>query len=121
MEQEILQESDHNHEYMPFLGNPVVNQAVVQLLLGDNSDAVNSGRAFSVQSIAGTGALRLGAEYLKQLGCDAVCYSDPTWINHRDIFLRAGFNDVQSYPYWDYSKQEFDFLGLLDFMRTCPR
>ena len=28
-------------------------------------------------------------------------YSDPTWMNHKDIFEKAGFTKVQSYRYWD--------------------
>ena len=121
VEQEILNEKTHNHEYMPFLGNPSINDAVIKLLLGKGCEAVTSGRAFSVQSIAGTGALRLGAEYLKQQGFDFVCYSDPTWINHRDIFLKAGFKDVQPYPYWKYEEQRLDFDSLLDFMNQSLR
>ena len=121
VEQEILQEKSHNHEYMPFLGNQSINDAVIKLLLGKGCEALTSGRAFSVQSIAGTGALRLGAEYLKQQRFDSVCYSDPTWINHRDIFLKAGFKDVQPYPYWKYERQKLDFDGLLDFMKQSPR
>ena len=37
--------------------------------------------------------------FRKHLGCSSARYSDPTWINHRDIFLAAGFTGVQPYPY----------------------
>ena len=120
VERELLTEADHNHEYLPALGNCRTNNSVIKLLLG-SCEAVTSGRAFSVQSIGGTGPLRLGAEFLKQqLGCNSARYSDPTWINHRDIFLKAGFSDVLPYPYWDYQQSKLDFQGLLDCMNTCP-
>ena len=49
-------------------------------------------------------------------------FSDPTWINHRDIFLKAGFTDVQPYTYLDYSSMTFNFHALLECMRRSkPR
>ena len=121
VERELLDEPDHSHEYLPALGSPLANAAAIKLLLGDDCEAVDDGRAFSVQSIGGTGPLRLGAEFLKQqLGCNSARYSDPTWINHRDIFLKSGFTDVLSYPYWDYENKRFDFDGLINCMKSCP-
>ena len=60
-----------------------------------------SGRAFGVQSLSGTGALRNGGDFLtKQLG-KKICYvSDPTWGNHNMIFRDAGFQEVRKYRYW---------------------
>ena len=58
------------------------------------------------QSIGGTGPLRAGAELLRRrLGFTRATYSDPTWINHRDIFEMAGFERVESYKYYDVEKQ----------------
>ena len=123
VEAEMLSEAGHSHEYLPALGRPEVNQAAVSLLLGSEAEAVTSGRAIAVQSIGGTGPLRLGAEFLRQqLGCEAARFSDPTWINHRDIFVKAGFTDVQPYPYLDYSSMTFDFDSLMESMkRSKPR
>ena len=71
-EVEMLGEDEHSHEYLPALGRPEVNEAAVRLLLGSESEAAASGRAIAVQSIGGTGPLRLGAEFLRQqLGCEA--------------------------------------------------
>ena len=123
VEAEMLSEAGHSHEYLPALGRPEVNEAAVSLLLGSEAEAVTSGRAIAVQSIGGTGPLRLGAEFLRQqLGCEAARFSDPTWINHRDIFVKAGFTDVQPYPYLDDSTMTFDFNSLMESMkRSKPR
>merc|ERR1719384_325740 len=59
VEAEMLSEAGHSHEYLPALGRPEVNQAAVSLLLGSEAEAVTSGRAIAVQSIGGTGPLRL--------------------------------------------------------------
>jgi len=51
------------------------------------------------QSVGGTGPLRVAAEVLRnQLGYTRALWSDPTWMNHRDIFLRAGYTHVEPYP-----------------------
>ena len=66
----------------------------------------NHRTASVLQSIGGTGPLRAGAELLRRrLGFTRAVYSDPTWINHRDIFEMAGFDRVEPYTYYDRQKQ----------------
>ena len=120
VELEMMSEPDFNHEYLPALGNGNACKAAVELLLGENCEAINQGRAFAIQSLGGTGPIRVGAEFLQQqLGCDSARFSDPTWINHRDIFIKSGFTDVQAYPYWDYVNKKFHFEALMSCMRQC--
>merc|ERR1711962_293074 len=109
------------HEYLPALGSPEANRAAVELLLGPKNPLVAQGRAFAIQSLGGTGPLREGAEFLQQqLGCRAARYSDPTWINHRDIFIKSGFTDVCPYPYWNTTMKSLDFDGILASMEKAP-
>jgi len=109
------------HEYLPALGSPEANRAAVELLLGSANPLVTQGRAFAIQSMGGTGPLRVGAEFLQQqLGCRSARYSDPTWINHRDIFTKSGFTDVTPYPYWNSAMKSLDFDGLLACMEKAP-
>lgn len=69
-----------NHEYLPVTGIESFTKASVTLLLGEDSPAIKENRAHGVQSLSGTGALRLGAEFLSnKLGRKVVYYSDPTW------------------------------------------
>lgn len=69
-----------NHEYLPVTGIESFTKASVTLLLGEDSPAIKENRAHGVQSLSGTGALRLGAEFLSnKLGRKIVYYSDPTW------------------------------------------
>jgi aromatic-amino-acid transaminase len=45
-----------------------------------------------VQAIGGTGALKIGADFLKRFAPDSQVYiSDPSWENHRALFESAGF------------------------------
>ena len=123
VERELLTDPGHNHEYLPALGHPPACEAAIRLLLGEESQEVAAGRAFAVQSLGGTGPIRVGAEFLRdQLGCGAVRFSQPTWTNHRDIFIRAGYTDVAPYPYWDSNTKTIDFPALLACLESSqPR
>lgn len=80
----VAESSSIDHEYLPVCGTDSFTSASVSLLLGDDSSAVKENRAFGVQSLSGTGALRLGAEFLsRKLNRNVVYYSDPTWGKRR--------------------------------------
>lgn len=75
-----LAEGTLNHEYLPVLGWENFTKASTEFLLGENSPALKEKRALGVQSLSGTGALRLGGEFLaRKLKRSVVYYSDPTW------------------------------------------
>ncbi len=99
--------------YQPIDGIAAYNKAVQGLVFGENSEAVTGGRIATVQSIGGTGALKIGADFLKTLYPNAtVLVSDPTWDNHRSLFQNAGFT-VSTYPYYDEARRAFNFEGML--------
>ena len=117
---EIVNDPENTHEYLPALGSNEANRAAVELLLGD-CETTRQGRAFAVQSLGGTGPIRVGAEFLQQqIGCRKAFYSDPTWINHRDIFIKAGFTDVSEYPYWNSAAMSPDFPALFKCLESAP-
>lgn len=69
-----------NHEYLPVLGLDAFSEAATKMLLGANSSVIAQGRAFGVQSLSGTGALRVAAEFLSRiLHYDTFYYSKPSW------------------------------------------
>jgi aromatic-amino-acid transaminase len=107
--------------YLPIEGIAGYNKAAQELVLGKNSPLIASGRAITMQALGGTGALKIGADLLKQLVPDAkVAISNPSWENHRALFERAGF-DVVNYPYYDAASHGLDLKGMLDFLRALPR
>ena len=110
-----------NHEYLPVLGSETFAAASTAMLLGEDSPALKEGRAFGAQALSGTGALRNGAEFLKrQMGCDTVLMSDPTWGNHGLIFKNAGFTDARKYRYWDGETRALNFEGMLEDIGAAP-
>ncbi|AYB61142.1 amino acid aminotransferase [Ralstonia solanacearum] len=85
--------------YLPIEGIAAYDQAVQKLLFGADSPLLAEGRVVTAQALGGTGALKIGADFLKRLYPDAkVAIYDPIWENHRALFEAAGFT-VVNYPY----------------------
>ncbi|MDO5677518.1 MAG: amino acid aminotransferase [Propionibacteriaceae bacterium] len=105
--------------YLPIDGMPAYRDAVRQLIFGADSPALQENRVVTVESIGGTGALKVGADLLQQMNPDAtVLLSDPSWENHRALFARAGFR-VETYRYYDPSAKGIDFDGMLADLRSA--
>ena len=99
--------------YQPIEGSPAYNQAVQNLLLGKDSALIANGQVITAQALGGTGALKIGADYLKRLSPNAKVYiSDPSWENHRALFESAGFV-VENYPYYDAATRGVNFTGMM--------
>lgn len=106
--------------YLPIEGIGAYNSGAQRLLLGESSPLLDSGRVLTAQALGGTGALKIGADFLKWLKPNAkVVISDPSWENHRALFERAGF-PVETYPYYDASTHGFNFQGMLDALNALP-
>ncbi|MCQ9616587.1 aspartate/tyrosine/aromatic aminotransferase [Paenalcaligenes niemegkensis] len=106
--------------YLPIEGIDNYNKGAQRLLLGADSPVIAEGRAVTVQALGGTGALKIGADFLKQLLPDSkVVISDPSWENHRALFERAGFA-VDSYAYYDPATHSLNFDGMLASLRALP-
>lgn len=110
-----------NKEYLPVLGLDAFSSLSTGMLLGADSPALAEKRAFGVQALSGTGALRIGAEFLaKKLGKTIFYFSIPTWENHRLVFLNAGFQEARQYRYWHEGKRGLDIDGLLEDLNNAP-
>jgi len=100
--------------YLPIDGLQAYDQAVKHLVFGESSPVVKEGRVVTVQTLGGTGGLKVGADFLRRLSPQAeVWISDPSWENHRALFENAGFK-VNSYPYYDAATHGVNFKAMLD-------
>lgn len=110
-----------NKEYLPVLGYEPLAASATRMLLGPDSPSLKEGRATGVQCLSGTGALRVGAEFLARIAKHKVVYSsNPTWGNHSLVFLNAGFESYRSYRYWDEAKKGLDFDGMIEDLKNAP-
>jgi aromatic-amino-acid transaminase len=106
--------------YLPIDGLVAYDKAVQDLVFGADSAVVKDKRAVTAQAIGGTGALKLGADFLKRFAPNAqVWISDPSWENHRALFESAGFV-VNNYPYYDDASHGVNFAGMLDTLKSVP-
>ena len=105
--------------YLPIDGIAAYDKAVQGLVFGAEHPAVSGGRIATVQSLGGTGGLKVGADFLKKLQPHAkVLISDPSWENHRALFSQAGFA-VESYPYYDPSSRGIRFDAMLGALQAA--
>lgn len=106
--------------YQPIEGPAAYNQAVQTLLFGKDSPLLAEGRVITAEALGGTGALKIGADYLKRLFPNATVYiSDPSWENHRALFESAGF-PVDVYPYYDAATRGVNFEAMKARLNTLP-
>src|SRR6185436_8009073 len=94
--------------------------AVRRLVFGADHKAVAENRVVTVQTLGGTGGLKVGADFLRRIAPSAAIWiSDPSWENHRALFENAGFT-VDCYPYYDASLRWLDFAAMLRGLETVP-
>ncbi|XP_017777730.1 PREDICTED: aspartate aminotransferase, cytoplasmic [Nicrophorus vespilloides] len=120
-EKNLAADDTINKEYFPILGLENFSFNATKLLLGAQNDAFIEQRAFGVQSLSGTGALRIGAEFLHRvLGYNVYYYSNPSWENHKLIFNNSGFTESREYRYWCPESRGLNMEGLLEDLRGAP-
>ena len=91
-----------------------------ELVFGADSPIIQDKRAVTVQAIGGTGALKIGADFLQRFAPGAQVYiSDPSWENHRALFEYAGYR-VNTYPYYDAATHGVRFEAMLETLEGIP-
>jgi len=106
--------------YLPIDGLQAYDQAVQALVFGADAPLLKEKRVLAVQALGGTGGLKIGADFLKQLSPDAqVWISEPSWENHRALFEAAGFK-VQAYPYYDPATRGLKFEAMCKTLESLP-
>ena len=102
-------------------GSAAYRTACQNLLFGANSKVLAEKRVATVQTVGASGALRVGADFLKRYFPNSEMYvSDPTWDNHRAIFEAAGFT-VKTYPYYDAVTGGVKFDEMLAALKAMPK
>ena len=106
--------------YLPMEGLPPYRSAIAPLLFGAEHPVLKAGRIATIQTLGGSGALKVGADFLKfYFPNSQVWVSDPTWENHIAIFNGAGFT-VNTYPWYDTATNGVKFDALLEKLSTLP-
>ena len=109
-----------NKEYAGITGVPEFPKAAAKLAYGVDSPVLD--RIAVTQTISGTGALRIGAEFLKRWhnGEKKIRIPTPSWANHKAVFQDAGLK-VEQYRYYNKDTIGLDFEGLIEDLKEAPR
>lgn len=67
----------------------------------------------SIQAVGGTGALRLGFDFLRVAGCKRVLLPTPSWPNHPGLITAAGLAQVDV-TFFDVASQRINIEPLLE-------
>ena len=106
--------------YLPMEGLNSYRHAIAPLLFGADHPVLKQQRVATIQTLGGSGALKVGADFLKRYFPESgVWVSDPTWENHVAIFAGAGF-EVSTYPWYDEATNGVRFNDLLATLKTLP-
>ncbi|RQO76088.1 aromatic amino acid aminotransferase [Aquitalea sp. FJL05] len=106
--------------YLPMEGAANYRSAVQKLLFGAVHPAVQQQRIATIQTIGGSGALKVGADFIKRYFPQSEAWiSNPSWDNHRAIFEGAGIQ-VHDYPYYDAHSGGLLFDEMLATLKQLP-
>ncbi len=112
--EKILLDSENTKSYLPISGLPEYGRFARDLIFGHGHEYVDGGKAVSVHCPGGTGALRIGCDFIHQQNvATTVWISDPTWANHYQIAQSAGLK-FEKYPYYDRVNHSLAFDRMMD-------
>lgn len=119
-EQQVVA-SGLDKEYAGITGVPKFTQAAAVLAYGQTSPAVQEGRIAITQSISGTGALRIGGEFLSRFYPTAkkIYIPTPSWANHNAVLKDSGL-EVVKYRYYNKDTIGLDFDGMMTDLQQAP-
>ena len=107
--------------YVGTVGNADFRQQLVNIILGEDFAANFASRLSSSQTAGGSGALRMGAELVRNAHPDATIWvSTPTWANHTPLIGSTGLK-IENYPYYNRETLGVDFGAMLEHLKTYAK
>lgn len=122
MAEEKIFQKGLNHEYAPISGLGTFTAAAAKLAFGADSPMLQRKSNCTVQSLSGTGALRLGLEFISRFYAKekTVWLSNPTWGNHPQICNMLCLPH-KKYRYFDPATNGFNLQGCLEDISNIPK
>ena len=108
----LLLASQKTKTYVGQQGDVDFLNLVGRLVFGDAARNL-----ISIQAVGGTGALRLGADLLRESGAKRVVLPQPCWPNHPAI-VRAARMEVVDAPFFNVAEQRIDIDALIEVINT---
>ena len=100
-------------------GDPAFVNLALKFAFGDDSVPLLENRIGGVQTLSGTGGLRVFGEMLKKHGHKHIYVPNPTWGNHIPIMQNAGL-EVRKYSYYSVETSDLDFDQMVKDIAAMP-
>jgi len=119
-ERMMLDDPTLNKEYLPQRGDVEYSKLCQKMIFGADSKLIKDGLVATVQTLSGTGALRVGAEFARRYAPGKSIYvSNPTWGTHTSIMEHANL-PCKKYRYWDAENRNLNLAGMLEDIENAP-
>lgn len=117
----IIASANLDKEYLNIAGHPGYRNNVALLAYGADSAPLKADSIAVIQSLSGTGGLRVGGAFLQRFfPTHKVIYlPTPSWGNHPRVFGDSGL-EVRQYRYFDKKTVGLDFAGLKEDLQNAP-
>jgi aspartate aminotransferase len=113
----MLKATNENKEYLPIDGDQAFVEKALKFAYGADAPL---DRIAGVQTLSGTGACRIGGQFLADFYPNTPIYLPvPTWGNHHKIFAECGLN-VQTYRYYNRATNRLDLQGMMEDLQEAP-
>jgi len=119
-QQRISSKKDYTLEYQAQRGDQEFAKLSREILMGKDAPAIKEDRVATVQSLSGTGALRIGGAFVSSFFKNKKVFcSVPTWGTHNSILKHCGV-EAGKYRYWDAKNRALDFDGMIADINGAP-
>ena len=111
----------HNSFHSKFVqaGEPKFIEQALKFVYGEDSVPLLENRVHGIQSLSGTGGLRVFGELMRKHGHKHIYVPNPTWGNHIPIFQNSGL-EVRKYRYYDKESSDLDFVNMMKDIKDMP-
>eukprot|EP00043_Microstomoeca_roanoka_P000758 m.28944 g.28944 ORF g.28944 m.28944 type:complete len:446 (-) comp10489_c0_seq4:836-2173(-) len=111
-------------EYASIHGTQTFREETARLALDNAGHAIHDGRVATVQTISGTGGLRVAGMFLAEFynfpkNEKAIYVPSPTWGNHQPIFKACGL-EPRNYTYYNKETYGLNFEGMMKDLDGLP-
>ena len=115
----LLHKSENNTLYLPIEGDKQFIEGSQTLVFGKTLRENHGSSLVGIQTLGGTGALRLGGDFLRKEVSKRLYLPDPTWPNHYGIFESAQM-EIVTYPYYHLHSHSLDFENMCQTLSKAP-
>ncbi|PPI88090.1 aromatic amino acid aminotransferase [Candidatus Pantoea edessiphila] len=117
--EQILLETENNKNYLSIQGLSDFAIFTQTLLFEKDNSLIKKDRIRTVQTLGGTGALRIAADFIStQTSTKCIWISNPSWPNHKNIFNATGFK-INYYYYYDEIHNTLSFDRMMDSLKNA--